>query len=74
MAENEQQIRGKAQEGAISNDRKWINASLVTNLTILTVAGFAFFLGENVVAIPLGLAGSILVALGLLLGLVDKKR
>ena len=59
MAEKEQDIRHEAQKGAIANDRSRINAITIVALSLVGVAGVATWLGEEVIAIPLGLAGVI---------------
>lgn len=59
MAEKEQEIRHEAQRGAIDNDRRRINATTIVALSIVGVAGVATWLGQELIAIPLGLAGVI---------------
>ena len=57
MAEKEQEIRHEGQKGAISNDRRRIDASTALGLAIIAVAGLATWLGQPYVAIPLGVVG-----------------
>lgn len=59
MAEKEQEIRHEAQREAIANDRRRINATTIVALSIVGVAGVATWLGQALIAIPLGLAGVI---------------
>lgn len=57
MAEKEQDIRYEAQKGAIANDRRRIHAAFIVAWSVVIVAGFAAWLGQVSIAIPLGLAG-----------------
>ena len=59
MAEKEQDTRHEAQRGAIANDRRRIDATTIVALSIVGVAGVATWLGQELIAIPLGLAGVI---------------
>lgn len=58
MAEKEQQIRADGQAGMLSNDRKRINGATGIGLALLGVAALAVGLGQPLIALPLGLAGT----------------
>lgn len=57
MAEKEQQLREAGQKGAIRNDAKRISGAVILGLTLIAVSGLATWLGNPIIALPLGLAG-----------------
>ena len=59
MAEKEQQIRADGQAEILANDRRRINGATGIGLALIAVAGLATWLGQPVIAIPLGLIGTV---------------
>lgn len=57
MVENEQRIRATVLEGGVKNDRRRIDGAILLGIGVLGIAAFATYLGEPIIAVPLGLAG-----------------
>lgn len=66
LAENEQKMRREGMRGTFKIEGRRINGSIIISLGVLVLAGFAIYMGEPWVAVPLGLAG----LLGTLLRLI----
>lgn len=60
MAEREQTIRADGQAEILANDRRKINGATTMGLAMIAVAGLATWLDNWPVALPLGLAGTVL--------------
>ena len=58
-SEKEQQIRADGQEGMLANDRRRINGATGIGLALIGVAGLATWLGQPIIALPLGLVGTV---------------
>lgn len=59
MAEKEQQIRADGQAKMLANDRRRINGATGIGLALIGVAGLATWLGQPMIALPLGLVGTL---------------
>ena len=59
MAEKEQQIRADSQAKMLANDRRRINGATGIGLSLIGVAGLATWLGQPMIALPLGLVGTL---------------
>ena len=59
MAEKEQQIRAEGQAKMLANDRRRINGATALGLALIAVAGLATWLGQPMIALPLGLVGTL---------------
>ena len=59
MPEREQKIRADGQAGMLANDRRKINGSTLTGLSMIAVAGLATWLDNWPIALPLGLGGTV---------------
>ena len=59
MAEKEQQIRAEGQAKMLANDRRRINGATGLGLALIGVAGLATWLGQPMIALPLGLVGTL---------------
>ena len=57
MAEREQEIRATTMEGSVKNERRRIDGAILLGVGILAISGYATYLNEPVIAVPLGLAG-----------------
>ena len=74
MAENEQQIRADGQAGMLANDRRRINGATGIGLALIGVAGLATWLGQPVIALPLGLIGTLTALVRHITAWVDDRR
>lgn len=59
MAEKEQQIRADGQAKMLANDRRRINGAAAIGLALIGVAGIATWLEEPIIALPLGMVGTL---------------
>ena len=59
MAEEEQRIRADSQAKMLANDRRRINGATGIGLALIGVAGLATWLGQPMIALPLGLVGTL---------------
>lgn len=59
MAEKEQQIRAEGQAKMLANDRMRISGATGIGLALIGVAALATWLGQPMVALPLGLVGTL---------------
>lgn len=57
IPERQQEIQAETNRGLLQNDRRRINGQIAIALGIIAVAGLATWLGNAVIALPLGLAG-----------------
>ena len=57
MAENQQKMRGDADDKAFANNRRRINLAALLGISLIILAGFATWLGSAIIALPIGLAG-----------------
>lgn len=74
MAEKEQQIRADGQAGMLANDRRRINGATGIGLALIGVAGLATWLGQPVIALPLGLVGTVTVVVRHVTAWVESRR
>lgn len=70
MAEREQDIRANSLDGLNRNERRRVYGAVALGLGVLAISAYATFLGEPIIAVPLGLAGVI----SLLLKLLTRER
>ena len=74
MAEKEQQIRADGQAEMLANDRRRINGATGIGLALIGVAGLATWLGQPVIALPLGLIGTLTALVRHITAWVDDRR
>ena len=74
LAENEQQIRADGQAEMLANDRRRINGATAIGLALIGVAGLATWLGHPVIALPLGLVGTLTAVVRHITAWVDERR
>lgn len=73
MAEKEQQIRADGQAGILANNRLRINRATLLGVGLIVVAGMATWLGHTIIALPLGLAGTVTTLLRQIMDWLDQR-
>lgn len=74
MAENEQQIRSDGQAGMLANDRRRVTGATWIGLALIGIAGLAIWMGQPMVALPLGLGGTATALVRHITGWIERRR
>ena len=74
MAEKEQQIRADSQDKMLANDLRRINSAAGIGLALIGVAGLATWLGQPIIALPLGLVGTLTALFRHITAWVESRR
>ena len=72
LSEKTLQIREKQVIGMLANERRKIHGSMTIGWGLLILAGIAVWKGDALMALPLGLAGTAIVFLRLILEKIGK--
>jgi len=74
MAEKEQENRSKLQLVALRNERFKVSGSIIIGVGLLAVAGIATWFNQPLIALPLGLGGTITVIIRQILNFLDRAK
>ncbi len=74
LAEKEQQIRADGQAGMLANDRRRITGATWLGILLVGVAGLATWMGNEIIALSLGLTGTVTAFIRRIMDWLERRR